>query len=752
MPWCGFYKVSFILIAVSSCIQGRQNSESSWRYTPGSSTFIGTSGSDIESSCGGFTNCTCQYSNTSGVSVNCSNSGLNTTQACSICFKIINVTSFDLSRNSLYHIPESCFQACGKLRTLSLSYCNVQTIETGTFSCLRELTYLDLSYNMALGFITLRNVSNDLQFTKIEVLNYSKVYKTFGEPTWINKCDICFLENTTLKELHLNRNRISGFQLDALAYLPSSLETLYLEYNMFNIGPYIIQVGCLDRLKRLEGSVQGTIGRFQDYNDEVSIHEKKVSVTDECKLPPFPKKTNCKTYEDKKLRLVDATFPEHLEVLDIRSSGLMFDPLPLLGPFNTTNNLRSIDVSDNLMFNFTGYFLVLDKLENVKMSDNFCSYMSEKFSSSFRNIKTLDAVNNKLGHQLNGDTEGITFKMFEKLTTLRLRNNLIDVLSENAFIYSTNLEILDLSLNGLNSINFRFDHMRNLSKLYLQENKLSTLPVDLLEHMTRYSNNISIDLSNNSLALSCSNLKLLKWMKEYSQYFVNVDSYHFLNDSGKATMFKDINTELLSRSCRHYTAIIVVSVIFILTCITITIFGLVYRYRWRLRYMFYMIKARHNGYIQIPDSDQDRQYQYDVFISYANENYLFVTGELFQKLEEAGLSLCLHQKDFLPGSYIAENILEAIRKSRKTVVVLTNEFLQSKWCMYEFNMARMESIYSRGDENIIFVVKFGDFDITRASPELRECLESESYLAYPKNENERPYFWQMLVASLKREQ
>ena len=186
----------------------------------------------------------------------------------------------------------------------------------------------------------------------------------------------------------------------------------------------------------------------------------------------------------------------------------MFDPLPLLVPFNTTNHLRSIDVSDNLMFNFTGYFLVLDKLENVKMSDNFCSYISEKFSSSFRNIKTLDAVNNKLGHQLNGDTEGKTFKMFQKLTTLKLRNNLIDVLSENAFIYSTNLVILNLSLNRLNNINFCFDHMRNLSNLYLQENKLSTLPMDLLEHMTRYSNNISIDLSNNSLALSCSNLEL----------------------------------------------------------------------------------------------------------------------------------------------------------------------------------------------------------------------------------------------------
>ena len=604
---------------------------------------------------------------------------------------------------------------------------------------------------MALGFITLHNVSYDLQFTKIEVFNYSKVYKTFGEPTWVKKCDICFLENTTLKELHLNQNRISGFELDALAYLPSTLETLYLEQNKLTIGPYMIQTGCLDRLKRLEISLQDKPGRFKDYNDEVSIQEKKVSATDECKIPPFPNKTNCKTYEGKAIRLLDALLPERLEVVNARSSGLQFERTPLLGPFQDRNSISSLDISDNLMFNFSGFFLVLDKLEYLNMSDNLCSYISENFSLSFQNVKTLEAENNKLGQQINDDMEGTTFKMLEKLTTLKLRNNRIDILSEKAFVYSKNLEFLDLSLNGLSNLKFRFDHMRNLSKLYLQENKLSKFPVDLLEHMSRYSNNISIDLSDNSLALSCANLELLRWMKRHPQYFVNVDSYRFLNDSGKTIMFKDINTELLDSSCSNYTAIIVVSVIFILTCISITILGLVYRYRWRLRYMYYMIKAKHNGYIRIPDSDQDKQYQYDAFISYANENYQFVTGEMFQTLEEAGLSLCLHQKDFLPGSYIAENILEAIRKSRRTMIILTNEFLQSKWCMYEFNMARMENIYSRGDENIIFVVKFGDFDVTQASPELRECLESESYLTYPTEENEKPYFWQMLVETMKRE-
>ena len=109
---------------------------------------------------------------------------------------------------------------------------------------------------------------------------------------------------------------------------------------------------------------------------------------------------------------------------------------------------------------------------------------------------------------------------------------------------------------------------------------------------------------------------------------------------------------------------------------------------------------------------------------------------MYNTLDAAGLSVSPHQKDFLPYSNIAENILRAITSSRKTVIVLSPAFLDSKWCMYEFNMARMEGIHEIARESI------------RISGEMRECLESESYLAYPKEEEERPYFWEILTRAL----
>ncbi|KAH3870814.1 hypothetical protein DPMN_034004 [Dreissena polymorpha] len=93
-----------------------------------------------------------------------------------------------------------------------------------------------------------------------------------------------------------------------------------------------------------------------------------------------------------------------------------------------------------------------------------------------------------------------------------------------------------------------------------------------------------------------------------------------------------------------------------------------------------------------------QNYQFDAFISYEEDNTRFILDDVIPRLETENVSLCLHQRDFLPGNEISDNIIHAIQSSRKTVVILSNAFLKSKWCMYEFNMGRMESIYSRGEE------------------------------------------------------
>ena len=107
----------------------------------------------------------------------------------------------------------------------------------------------------------------------------------------------------------------------------------------------------------------------------------------------------------------------------------------------------------------------------------------------------------------------------------------------------------------------------------------------------------------------------------------------------------------------NYMSIYIVFVCFILIFICVTVGGILHRYRWRIRYLYYMAKARYGSYVPVRCNENNENYQHDIFISYANDDYRFVTGEIYNTLDAAGFSTCLHQKDFLPGSYIAENIV-----------------------------------------------------------------------------------------------
>ena len=643
------------------------------------------------------------------------------------------------------------------LKFLHLSHCNISAIYAGTFTPLSELKYLNLSFNMALGFPPLRNVSYGLQFTKIEVLDYSKVYKAFGLTTQITRCDLEFLQNTTLQEIHINNNRLTSVEINAFMWLPKSLEIVYAEENQIEFGNYAFQLGCICNLKHIELSGQGKVAVYvTNYYSECGIKENHEdtsggchinrSVCAKCRSPleECPNNRNISTI----------AIPDKLETVHVRNSNLHSEPSRLDKPLQIENNLKSLDISNNVFHSWTEPMILVNNLGLLNLSNNFGSNISLEFFTNCPNLEHLDASNNRIGPELAKDVDGGIFRNLKCLKYLNISNNWIEYLPFQLFKYTTSLRHLDLSFNRLKAVSFKYEHMDNLSHLCLQSNRLSTVPVPLLKqienNLNRNSDIIGIDLTNNVLDGSCKNIEFLSWLTDHKDFFPNIDDYQFLKDDGEIMSFMEMSRsfEVFEKHCRNYTSIYIVSVCFILIFICVTVGGIIHRYRWRIRYLYYMAKARYGGYVPVRGNKAYDNYKYDIFVSYANDDYRFVTVEMYNTLDAAAVSMCLHQKDFLPGSYIAENILRAIKSSRKTVIVLSPAFLDSKWCMYEFNIARMEGIYGRDGESIIFVVMYEEIDISRISGEIRECLETESYLAYPKEEEERPYFWEMLTRAL----
>ena len=642
---------------------------------------------------------------------------------------------------------------------LNISHCNILRVDAETFESLKELRVLNISYNMALGFPSLRNVSFGLQnCRKMEVLDYSKVYKTFGLTTQINRCDMWFLQNTTLREIRLNSNRLSAFEVNALSLLPPTLEVGFLEDNKLTFGPFALQGGCVPNLTHIELNEQDSVHSIASYNDEIYIQENGDDTSGGCFVDRRNLSSSCRLSKHKPLEWWKFTIPISLRHLSARNSNFRYEKTDIpLSHLRFRNVLESADLSNNVIYSWTDPFLHFYSLKHLNLSYNFCFNISGQFFLNCPNITSLDASHNKIGPVLAKDTHGSTFRFLKSLNTLDMSSNLIGHLPENTFIYSESLGHLDLSFNQIESINFKYQHMRNLSVLLLRQNKITTLPVKLLNQMSDTSKanhkNITVDLSGNILdASDCENLEFLLWLKTNPEFFTDVNSYEFYTGTnGPISYSAFLNSfSQIQHNCNHktYSGLITIASLFIVISISVITGAIIYRYRWRLRYLYYMTKARYNGYIPVRETEVNRKYQYDLFVSYATDDYQFVTGEMYNTLNEAGLTICLHQKDFVPGNAIAENIVQAVRNSKLTLIVLSPAFVESKWCMYEFNMARMESIYSREEENMLFIVMYENVDLTMVTPEMRDCLETESYLAFPQDEAEQAYFWQILTQRL----
>ncbi|XP_063415821.1 toll-like receptor 4 [Mytilus trossulus] len=132
--------------------------------------------------------------------------------------------------------------------------------------------------------------------------------------------------------------------------------------------------------------------------------------------------------------------------------------------------------------------------------------------------------------------------------------------------------------------------------------------------------------------------------------------------------------------------------------------------------------------------DSDRHFTKDKMVDYLEKQRDF--------------RLCIHHRDFIAGCGIAENITNAIHNSRKFVCVLSEDFMLSEWCMYEFNIALTESTVSRQCQNMIIMLRLGRMDMKNIPTEIMYILKEDTYIEYPENENDRGMFWEDMAESL----
>ena len=195
-----------------------------------------------------------------------------------------------------------------------------------------------------------------------------------------------------------------------------------------------------------------------------------------------------------------------------------------------------------------------------------------------------------------------------------------------------------------------------------------------------------------------------------------------------------------TNSTTHPSGSTIVACILAALCSTLILAGVVYRLRMELKLLLYT-RFNWHPFDRVDDSDPSKIY--DAFVSYNIGEYSWVQDTLKKKLENENppYKLCIHQRDFLVGVPIVDNICDSVKKSRRMIMVLSNNFIQSQLCMLEFSVAYQKVIEERN--NYLIIVLYDDVDMAKLDGDLKHYLRTNTYL-----DINNKGFWQKLKYAL----
>ncbi|XP_049302846.1 protein toll-like [Bactrocera dorsalis] len=308
-------------------------------------------------------------------------------------------------------------------------------------------------------------------------------------------------------------------------------------------------------------------------------------------------------------------------------------------------------------------------------------------------------------------------------------NNFIELPLNTTFGYG-NVSKLNASHNQITSINIS-QLPTNLTVLDLRNNHLKSLDDEFLRTYLNDSTKLQyLYLSGNHWICDCSTQKLVYTIRTHRTRISDADqllcySTTLLNDTLLIDNVRElcptpVNVEYYQNM--NTTVISVGLTIIVLLCII----ALFYKYKLEVEVWLYS----HNMLrFCISECELDKHKTFDAFISYAHQDADFVNHTLLPQLEqcEPPFRVCTHERNWLAGAYIPEQIIESVDQSRRTIIVLSQHFIESDWARMEFRTAHQCSL-NEGRARII-MIKYGEITKTDLlDRELRAYLDMNTYL------------------------
>lgn len=427
------------------------------------------------------------------------------------------------------------------------------------------------------------------------------------------------------------------------------------------------------------------------------------------------------------------------------------------------NNLKKIDPSF--------YHIFQDTLTVLDLENNQINFLSERITQPpFINLTKLS--NLKLGGQRpHGLTylPSVLFQGLHSLKYLYLTDNRITSFGNCAFDDLTGLTFLSLDsccVVGMQLQPSIFKNLKTLTTLMMENTGMQNFPKEVFQSLSKLqklqlNRNVMqhidvatlqslpnlqyLDMRNVPLSCTCQNSMLQNWTKCNKDVQV-VNLYNMQCPDDAKQKFFDFDTSVCYIDLGEYMFLStsLVALVFTLTPL------LYVKLYWKFKYGYYVFRSWFSEQWRRL-REEEENCKYDAFISYNSYDETWVMDQLLPNLEGKGSSfkLCLHHRDFEPGRYILDNIVSAVYNSRKTVCVVSRNFLRSEWCSVEIQLASYRLFDEHRDVLLLVLLEpLSDRQLS-SYHRMRKLMLKKTYLQWPGSECVDPtqsqeLFWNQL--------
>ncbi|XP_032374518.1 toll-like receptor 21 [Etheostoma spectabile] len=620
-----------------------------------------------------------------------------TKNSLSCCPKI---TSLDLSRNNLKH-------------TSCLNFLNTQTQIKSLNAEHNHLTFLQSCKTQNMVYLKLEELS--YRYNRILTVDSHAFYHTPNIKTLqLNINTIAFLHHKALKGLKL----LTTLRLDN-----NLLTDLFNDTFEDNVNLQILNL----RNNHISVIFNGTFLSLNKLTT-LDLGGNKITYFQPSGLDGL--KSLSKLYLDgNNLKNIDTSFyhvfQDTLTVLDLQSNQIRFLSAIHLTPFMNLSKLTDLKLDGQRPHGLTvlprNFFHGLHSLKSLYLTNNNINYLAPDVFDDLTGLHFLTLDNCCVGAT---ELRPGVFKNLKNLTKLIVENMGIQNISKEVFGNLTQLHTLQLNHNVMQSVDV--DALEALPKLHY------------------------LDIRNTPLSCTCTNSLLQNWTVHNLRVQV-VYLYSLSCPHNKEVKFYNFDTKVCYKDLGEYLFISTAVVIFLFTVIPL----LHVKLYWKFKYGYYVFRSWFSEQWRRL-REEEENCKYDAFISYNSSDEKWVMEELVPNLEgnESSFKLCLHHRDFELGRNIVDNIVSAVYSSRKTICVVSRNFLRSEWCSLEIQLAS----YRLFDEHrdillLVFLEPISERQMS-SYHRMRKVMLKKTYVQWPGSDCTNPtqaqeLFWYHLRRAMR---